>query len=676
MPRFRPRTTPLAAATGPLSLGAVRGLIADAVRPGHFFVGPATRLEWDHVAADEVSWEVFRGRLLDPAHTRQRRTFEAWNVYMIENGTRSAEPLLSVKLDAAAGQAHVVRAIYSYAWEGYDAGDSVILSRETKKWVRELVGTIDLGDFTDADDLLDEIICRLFQAVVGTSRLPLTSVEAPLPAFTFGELAYFYRPGAEAEPMRSHSELVERPRPTNGREIAKFLETMLHVMPPEESPVTCDLFERQGRGIASYPRTALYGLRLLFNEASLSPWTGLAEKALVFARRLTEHFKHEDDVADFADFLAHLLRQIGRHLNAYDLVVFHHAGANYPDALLLDVVLRFFLDLVERRPSLFLDAAEDDEAVRKTKRLRRRGLRQAWLVRQRYCGHLVPDMPTSPGENARVLPAPHPRVPEEQFLNPHRRTRRLFVDDPPGGPLGQTARAVLRQSIADLQHPDELRELGVALYLDRPLGAFKAPGEPDQTPLLSYEAFSRTVALRSLLALGRDRSLLPDDELAVRRQALEALTVAGVPLSEIASVPRPGVVSLADAAKVADDFLLKRTTESSRYWEFFRLFDFDPLYQRFGMASLLCAPGYLGEPALILGAPPDRGGEIVLTIYEAGSLRRRLELSANPREGYVCRGGVEYPRKGLRVRRVWEETGAGELREHDLGAEELFLRPL
>ena len=41
------------------------------------------------------------------------------------------------------------------------------------------------------------------QAVVGTSRLPLTSVEAPLPAFTFGQLAYFYRSDAGTEPIRS-----------------------------------------------------------------------------------------------------------------------------------------------------------------------------------------------------------------------------------------------------------------------------------------------------------------------------------------------------------------------------------------------------------------------------------------------------------------------------------------
>ena len=89
MPRFRPRSAPASPTSGPLSLEEIRGLVADAVRPGHFFVGPNTHLEWEHVAAEDVSWEVFRGRLLDPAHTRERRTFEAWNVYLIADGARA-----------------------------------------------------------------------------------------------------------------------------------------------------------------------------------------------------------------------------------------------------------------------------------------------------------------------------------------------------------------------------------------------------------------------------------------------------------------------------------------------------------------------------------------------------------------------------------------------------------
>ena len=62
---------------------------------------------------------------------------------------RSAEPLLSLKWDATARRFYVVRGIESYVWEGYDSGGGVILSRERRKWVRELVGAVALDNYTD-----------------------------------------------------------------------------------------------------------------------------------------------------------------------------------------------------------------------------------------------------------------------------------------------------------------------------------------------------------------------------------------------------------------------------------------------------------------------------------------------------------------------------------------------
>src|SRR5262245_13359514 len=103
MPRFRP-ALPAAAAAEPVSLPAARELIAEVLRPGHFFVGRTIALEWEPASAETVFWEVFQGRLLDPPLTRLRRPFEAWNVFLVEEGVRSAEPVLSVKLDAEAGQ--------------------------------------------------------------------------------------------------------------------------------------------------------------------------------------------------------------------------------------------------------------------------------------------------------------------------------------------------------------------------------------------------------------------------------------------------------------------------------------------------------------------------------------------------------------------------------------------
>jgi hypothetical protein len=681
----------------PTTAAEVRRAIAEAVSPSHFFVGPGTRLEWDHKEAEAVSWEVFRGRLLDPAHTRQTRTFESWNIYLLGEAGRSAEPLLSVKWDAAAGQVHVVRAVLSYVHEGYDAGGNVILTREVQKWVRELVGTIDVAS---ADELLDDVSGRLFQAVVGTSRLPLTSVEAPLPAFTFGQLGYFFRRGrAAAEPMRSRRELVEcgLDEGLSFRQKTKWLETLLRREPRKGVHAALNLFAARAApaGDEAAPRLLYPLLRALFNEVSLSPHTELTDNALLLASLLPYRFRtwRRDELADF---LGLLLRQLGRHLTAFDLVNFHHAGANYPDALLLDAVLRNYLGLFEwskliANTELFLDAPFDTAAARTAKRLRRRALRQAWLIRKSYHGLPVPDAPTSPGENARVLPHPYVRVAAEQILNPTSRTKRLFLDDIPEGGFGERPRRVLRESVRDLAHPDELRELGMALYLDRPLGAFKAPGEPDQTPLLSYTAFSRSLALQRLLLLGEDSAVLPAEELRSLRESLEALQVPGVPLAQVRSVPRPGVVSLADAARAAGDFVFLRTTASSLR-DFFARFDFAPLAARLGMPDLTSVPW------LILGGPEPSNGEIVLTFYEPGGLRKRMDLSADPRAGYVCRAGTDLPRNGLRVRRFWEDQGGqnvpfawlrtmrervrrfwedqgGQLREHDLTGEELFVRP-
>src|SRR6478609_5431998 len=101
MPGFRLRRLGLVpAGSSSISLDDVRRVIAEVVRPGHFFSPPPTELAWEHLT-EEIPWELFHGRLLDRSQTREVRTFEAWNIYLIEAGQRSAEPLLSVKLDPA-----------------------------------------------------------------------------------------------------------------------------------------------------------------------------------------------------------------------------------------------------------------------------------------------------------------------------------------------------------------------------------------------------------------------------------------------------------------------------------------------------------------------------------------------------------------------------------------------
>jgi hypothetical protein len=597
--------------------------------------------------------------LLDPAHTRERRSFEAWNVYQTtpESG-RSGEPLLAVKFDVEAGQLHVVRGLDSYVWEGYDAGGNVYMSRERRKWVRELVGTIRLDRFADLEELRDELACRLFQAVVGTSRLPLSSVETPLPAFSFGQFFYCYRSAApqSSGPPRTWRELVtDMLAPSlNPSEQAHLLETFLHAVPAVEMSDAVGAFAHRwtelGRTIADL--SAL--LRTLFNEVSLSPWTDLIEKTLVFLHALEESGLFQTD--QVVDFLSYLLRHIGRHLTAYDLIVFHHRGANYPDALMLDAVLKEYLAIIERRPRLFFDVADDSSATRRRKRIRRRALRQGWLLRRRYEGHTVPDLPTSPGENNRVLPPSHPRVSEEQIVQPARRTRHLYANDPLLGRPNPQAADLLRQSLLDLEHADEWRELGLAIFLDRPLGIGKAPTEPDGTLLLSAEAFSASIAQERLHMLAGDVGLRPDDAAFPE--------VRGVPLDAIGGAVRPGSVSLADARRAAADFVFLRTTPSSAR-AFLSQFDFTLLKQRFRLEDVLN-----GTDVLI--ARSATGTELV--IYDA-RLRPRLELEVSAGGGYGSRAGQEYPVDGLRVVRVWETIADGEaLQAHDLRDESVRLR--
>ncbi len=383
----------------------LRHLLDDVLAPAHFFIAPTLRVVWDRCAETNVSWELFQGRLLDAAHTRQRRSFASWNLFALTGEGRAAEPLLSLKLDADAGEVHVVRGLDCYTWEGYDAGGGVFLSREVRKWVRELAGTVRLDRFALLDELRHELVCQVSHAVVGASRLPLASVETPLPQFSLGQLFYCYRPyaGVRDRQLESYRDLSfwMLTKHTAWLVRGRLLETFLHAVPFAEMDAAVDHFVRcwatHSQGEKGVERNLATLLRTLFNNVSLSPYTDLVDKTLAFVRALEKLGTISPATA--ADFLGHLLRQNGRHLTAYDLVTFHHRGANYPDALLLDAVLKDYLARIEQQPNLFNGTTDDA-------RRRRRALRQGYLLHRRYENHPVPDQPTSPGENMRVLPIP------------------------------------------------------------------------------------------------------------------------------------------------------------------------------------------------------------------------------------------------------------------------------
>jgi hypothetical protein len=597
--RFRPPNSNLVAGAV-TDLLAVGQLIDDAMQPGNFFVAPEMRVTWTAARSETIPWEIFRGRLLERSQTREPKTFLTWNLIESNDAHPATEPLISIKLDVHERRIHVTRGLLVYAHEGYDAGGGVIETREAIRWTRELVGTMSLADFADLENMCDELICLIWQAVVGTSRLPLTSVEAPLPAFSFGKLHYLYESELAEQPCRSWEEwLVRGQRSTCAwRETLKLVEFTLRQIEPAQLPRLHEIYPAE-------PRL----LRSLFNEVSLSPYTRFVDNALACADRWWD-----------IDSWTFMLRQLCRHLSAYDLVTFHHRGANYPDALLLDAVLRCFVAM----------ASHDKQS--------RRAFRHACLMRRHYEGHLVPDAPTSPGENARVMPPSHPRVDESQLTQSIRRRRKLFADAPLATLLDANALKLLEQSVRDLEHLDERVEMGLGLFIDRPLGYGKDIGEPDLTPMLAHEAFSPSLARqrwRELKKLCAELGI-PCDSATLDPLFENGPWPQGLTHAELAECPRP-TAALADVRKVADDFVILRTLPGGLR-KLVELFDWQALGE------------VVKTPRLCVQV---QGG--VIALYDS-QLRRRVELSVDASEGFASRAGIEWPRAGLRMAAVWEDA--------------------
>jgi hypothetical protein len=206
------------------------------------------------------------------------------------------------------------------------------------------------------------------------------------------------------------------------------------------------------------------------------------------------------------------------------------------------------------------------------------------------------------------------------LTEPGARTKRLFVDQPAEGLLTPIARELLQQSVPDLAEESELRELGTATFLDRPLGAAgKRDGEEDRTVLLSYQACSVRL-IKSRLAELRDAGLMSEAQIG----ALAATAPAGFSVGRLAGHARQGAVSLEDAKKVALDFVFTRTTRSSLA-ELLRQYDFSALN------TIAPAPYHL----LI------RTARLKLTAFDA-AMRPMFEIELPERPSYVECGGVEY----------------------------------
>ncbi len=601
----------------------------------HFFVASAAPLRVDHVPDEQRPWEIYLGHLLERPLTRQRGRFAAWQLYVDE----APAPLICVRWQASPQRIHVTRNILTHGHEAYEDTPGVILSRPAQKWVEELVGSIDL-ETTSTEMLPAEVETLVLLAVIGTSRLPITSLESPLPDYSLGRLAYL--PGVAAshgpfhDPLEFLSLALAGERPP--LEQAKALETALRAIDVAELERVAAVVRAAAQPAGSGRLWIAQLLLGVFNGAALSPYTQFADALVDLIETLgaTDSFGPEAALATFGT----MLRNLGRHLTAFDLTLFHSFGANYPDALFLDALLKAFVRLGERQPEVLAGPRA---------RLVRRGLRQAMLLRRQYEGHRVPDVPTSMGENARVLPAPFVRVPEEQILEPGRRRRSLYAQEATESLLGPATREALAASLADLDEPGELRELGLGTFLDRPMGHLHEPGAVDRTPLVSYEAYSRFVACRRLAALQSAGWIdaARHDELLER---LNCLAVPGVPLGELLPSERPGVVSLADAAKVAADFVLLRATRRSLD-ALLAHYDLEPLRHHAAevFAWLTADPAVLFVPYRSGQVP----GAVTLRAYAADELR--LELGFPPQgvsvAAYRQQSGVEVPAR-LQVLRV------------------------
>jgi len=389
----------------------------------------------------------------------------------------SAAPLISLKFDATDRRLFVIRNILVHAREAYEPTADVIDSRPVQKWAVELVGTIDLAARDDGENLRDEIGKYLAFAMLGTSKLPITSLETPLPAFSLGQIMYFH--GAEpaasphtdvaklltAEPLLFHPQAVELVlRSLDGRDLGRVAK--MHVAAVRRS--------------AAPPALISTTCRQVFHGLALTPATRLVPNLAEWLRQLasTDLTGPQPVVGD----VGYMFRLLVRHLTVYDLVTFHNFGANYPDAYLLDALLKLLLELAEQHPEEFLPSPADHETQQDCKRHSRRSLRQAWLLRKRYEGHRVPDSPTSIGENQRVLPEPFQRVADGQIVDPRQRCKTLFDNEPAESLLRPDVKSVWQLCLAELEQPTELRELGLGLFLDRLLGILKVDGEVDRTP--------------------------------------------------------------------------------------------------------------------------------------------------------------------------------------------------
>lgn len=613
-------------------------VLCDILRPGAFFVAPDCNVRIEH-RADLVSCNVFLDQP-DAIHD---------------------QPLISLELVRPQRLIRVSRNIRVRVWHG-------------AAWMNETVGSIDLSIVNDTPTLRRLLLHCMSLAVAGTSRLPITSLESPLPEFSLGRFGYFW-PAASACPITDPADLVLRcvSEGISSQDQARILEVALRAATSAQIASVADALARRWAELALPEGEISSIFRTLFSQLALSPYTSFVDNLVAMLLRLGEGGALRRD--QIIDIIGYMLRHLVRHLTAFDLIKFHNRGANYPDALMLDTLLTAYLNLIDSQPESFEEAEHDGHAQRGIKRLRRRALRQAGLMRKQCEGLAVPDAPTSPGENRRLLPEPFSVVPDEQLFDLASRSRRLFAEEPIERFIGERAAGVLRQGIDDLDSDDELQELGMAVFLDRPLGWFKRIDEPDRTPLLSYESFSRRIAADRLGALRQWGLISSARTEQLIHRVRNQLSIKAVPVAGFPGHSRGIVVALEDAKRAAMDFVFLRTTRSS----------LDSLLSRYDLRPLRDHAQEVwkwltqGRDVLLIRTPrlPSDAGAFIIA-YDRDMLPRvEFGLGEPVRPvRYIEHAGGEYLVGGLRVLRILDYTGDSATSiAHDLHRQDIVLQP-
>ena len=533
----------------------VRAVIERKLRAADFFVAADYRWRLEYIPQQTLRWEIFLGQLLSPEKTRQTQSFASWQVWLesLESAdpSRSSIPWLAVHWSSEKRTVFVVRCLLVNGWEAVESSPGVITSRPAMKWLTELMATISIDPWSE-DEFSMDLLEALKRSSIGLSRLPITSPETPHPFYAMGQCCSGLGIGASLAdctlPCSNPWELWEHEsrRAQNGERIRPWVfEFLVRALRRDDCVQLARSLLTHCRETGDSP-TELF--QQIFQQMSLTPYTDFVDKLMDMARVLAD--SKALGRVPMIDLLGYMLRHLVRHLNAYDLRRFHSYGANYPDALFLDVLLQQLLVWASEDSLPFFGPAQA--------RIRRRAIRMGWLLRMSYEGLAVPDQPTSQGENARVFPG-HAPVPEVQIANPDSRTRRLFVDQPTDGLFQGPNAELLRQSILDLNDDREQIELGTATFVDRPFGIFKQPGAADHTPLLANIAFSQQLIDANWKRIETARGSGEFD--SIKRHRFAELGIA----SDLYPIPvRPGVVSWGDAAMASPDFRWLTSTTSAR----------------------------------------------------------------------------------------------------------------